>query len=189
MKARLCFWKWNTWEYPNQLQKPKVLKFTGDVRNSKHTIESRYSKTDVIPFLCTCLEDKPLDLIRHATAQLPSSRSVCAFQLDTPNEKRYKCWYSKSLSHWPDTCPKFPALSIDQRIKVAKENHVCLVVWKQLEENIGCIIVQEVENVSELRIDRAQMHPEELVARKAPLGWVVFWWSQKKCKCMVDSTM
>ena len=36
----------------------------------------------------------------------------------------------KNLSHWPDTCPKFAALGIDQGIWVAKENHVCFSCLK-----------------------------------------------------------
>ena len=49
-----------------QMEKPKLLKFSGDVReyvifraDFKHTIESRlYSKRDAI----TCLKEKPLEL-------------------------------------------------------------------------------------------------------------------------------
>ena len=237
-----------------KMEKPKITKFTGNVReyaifraDFKHAIESRYSKRDAITFLRTCLEDKPLELIKgissdyeaawdyfdaiygdprfvsdtitqdivkfialqpgedarfcdlvllvkrsfnilkevgsqndmdnshmlsiieqkkcsddrkvwsrdlerqgekatlerlmnwmdvemksrmRATAPLRSSRSVCAFQVDTPKQKWYKCWYCKSSSHWPDSCPKFAALVIDQRIQVAKENHVCFSCMK-----------------------------------------------------------
>ena len=211
-----------------KMEKPKMPKFTGNVReyaifhaDFKHAIESRYSKRDAITFLRTCLEDKPLELIKgigldydaawdyleaiygdprfvsdtitqdivkyralqpgedarfcdlvhlvkrrfnilkevgsqndmnnshvlaiieqkmcsddrkvwsrdlerqgekatlerlmnwmhvkiksrmHTTAPLRSSRSVCAFQVDTPKQQWCKCWYCKSLSHWPDSC-------------------------------------------------------------------------------------
>ena len=50
-----------------QMEKPKLLKFSGDVReyvifraDFKHTIELRYSKRDAI----TCLKVKPLELIQ-----------------------------------------------------------------------------------------------------------------------------
>ena len=66
----------------------------------------------------------------RATAPLRSSKSVYAFQVDTPNQKWHKCWYCKNPSHSPDTCPKFTALSIDQHIRVAKENHVCFSCLK-----------------------------------------------------------
>ena len=237
-----------------KMEKPKMPKFTGDVRDYaifradfKHAIESKYSKRDAITFLRTCLQDKPLELIKgissdykaawdyldsiygdprfvsdtitqdivkfralqpgedarfcdlvhlvkrsfntlkevgsqndmdnshmlsiieqkmcsddrkvwsrdlerqgekatlerlmkwmdvemksrmRATAPLRSSRSVYALQVEAPNQKWYKCWYCKNSSHWPDTCPKFAALGIDQRIKVAKENHVCFSCMK-----------------------------------------------------------
>jgi hypothetical protein len=54
-----------------QMEKPKLPKFAGDVReyaifkaDFKHAIESRYSKRDSITLLRTCLKDKPLDLIK-----------------------------------------------------------------------------------------------------------------------------
>ena len=34
-----------------------------------------------------------------------------------------KCWLCKNSTHWPDQCPKFAALGIEQ-LKMAKENHV-----------------------------------------------------------------
>ena len=77
-----------------------------------------------------CWMDVEIKSRLRAIAPSRSSRSVCAFQVDTPNQKWYKCWYCKSSSHWPDTCLKFAALGIDQRIKVAKENHVCFSCMK-----------------------------------------------------------
>ena len=54
-----------------QMEKPKLPKFLGDVREYvifragfKHTIESRYSKRDAITLSRTCLKDKPLELIQ-----------------------------------------------------------------------------------------------------------------------------
>ena len=66
----------------------------------------------------------------HATAPLRSSRSVYALQVETTNQKWYKCWYCTNLSHRPDRCHKFVAVSINQRIKIAKENHVCFSCMK-----------------------------------------------------------
>ena len=72
----------------------------------------------------------------RTTAPLRSSRSVCAFQVDTPKQKWCKCWYCKSSSHWSDSCPKFAALDIDQRIKVAKEN-----CRRRRREGNACIFI------------------------------------------------
>ena len=54
-----------------KMEKPKMPKFYGDVRkyaifraDFKHAIESRYSKRDAITFLRTCLQGKPLELIK-----------------------------------------------------------------------------------------------------------------------------
>ena len=54
-----------------KMEKPKLPKFSGDVReyaifkaDFKHAIESRYSKRDAITFLRTCLDGKPLELIK-----------------------------------------------------------------------------------------------------------------------------
>ena len=54
-----------------KMEKPKMPKFSGDVReyaifrsDFKHAIEARYSKRDAITFLRTCLQGKPLDLIK-----------------------------------------------------------------------------------------------------------------------------
>ena len=54
-----------------KMKKLKMPKFYGDVReyaifraDFKHAIESWYSKRDTIMFLCTCLQGKPLELIK-----------------------------------------------------------------------------------------------------------------------------
>ena len=54
-----------------KMEKPKMPKFSGDVReyaifrsDFKHAIEARYSKRDAITFLRTCLQGKPLNLIK-----------------------------------------------------------------------------------------------------------------------------
>ena len=54
-----------------KMEKPKMPKFYGDVReyaifrsDFKHAIEARYSKRDAITILRTCLQGKPLDLIK-----------------------------------------------------------------------------------------------------------------------------
>ena len=54
-----------------KLEKPKMPKFSGDVReyaifrsDFKHAVEARYTKRDAITFLRTCLQGKPLDLIK-----------------------------------------------------------------------------------------------------------------------------
>ena len=54
-----------------KMEKPKMPKFSGDVReyaifrsDFKHAIEARYTKRDAITSLRTCLQGKPLDLIK-----------------------------------------------------------------------------------------------------------------------------
>ena len=54
-----------------KMEKPKMPKFAGDVRDYaifradfKHAVESKYSKRDAITYLRTCLQDKPLELIK-----------------------------------------------------------------------------------------------------------------------------
>ena len=46
-------------------------------------------------------------------------------------EERHKCWLCKVSTHWPDQCQKFAALSIEERIKTAKANHVCFSCLKK----------------------------------------------------------
>ena len=53
------------------MEKPKMPKFYGGVRkyaifraDFKHAVESRYSKRDAITFLRSCLQGKPLELIK-----------------------------------------------------------------------------------------------------------------------------
>ena len=54
-----------------KMEKPKMPKCSGDVReyaifrsDFKHAIEARYSKRDASTILCTCLQGKPLELIK-----------------------------------------------------------------------------------------------------------------------------
>ncbi|XP_070548333.1 uncharacterized protein [Ptychodera flava] len=54
-----------------KMEKPKLPKFSGDVReyftfkaDFKHMVNTRYSKRDAVALLRTCLQGKPLDLIK-----------------------------------------------------------------------------------------------------------------------------
>lgn len=245
-----------------KMEKPKLPKFAGDVReyaifkaDFKHTIEARYTKRDAISFLRTCLQGKPLDLIKgigtdydaaweyldsiygdprfisdtitqdvvkfralqngedarfcnlvhlvkrcfntlkeagvpsdmdnshmlsiieqkmcahdrkvwsrdlerdgkkatlqglmdwmtvemksrmRATAPLrtgsSSQRFVNHFIGDASGKSNttwHKCWMCRNSAHWPDQCQKFAALSINERLKIAKENHVCFGCLKR----------------------------------------------------------
>ena len=63
-----------------------------------------------------------------------STRSVNHFMKDDSgkgNATWHKCWMCRSSAHWPDQCPKFAALSVDERLKMAKENHVCFGCLKR----------------------------------------------------------
>ena len=73
----------------------------------------------------------------RATAPLrtgSSTRSVNHFLKDDSgkgNATWHKCWMCRNLAHWPNQCQKFAALSVDERLKTAKENHVCLGCLKR----------------------------------------------------------
>ena len=73
----------------------------------------------------------------RATAPLrtcSSTRSVNHFMKDDSgkgNATWHKCWMCRSSAHWPDQCPKFAALSVDERLKMAKENRVCFGCHKR----------------------------------------------------------
>ena len=54
-----------------KMEKPKMPRFSGDVReyaifraDFKHAIETRYSKRDCLTYLRTCLQGRPLELIK-----------------------------------------------------------------------------------------------------------------------------
>ena len=65
----------------------------------------------------------------HASLRTGSStRSVNHFLKDDSsngNATWRKCWMCRNSAHWPDQCHKFAALSVDERLKMAKENYVC----------------------------------------------------------------
>ena len=44
---------------------------------------------------------------------------------------KHKCWLCQSWTHWPDQCEKFAALNVHERLKTAKENHVCFSCLKK----------------------------------------------------------
>ena len=76
----------------------------------------------------------------RATAPLrtgSSSRLVNHFLTDSPDAigkskpTWHKCWMCRDSAHWPDQCQKFAALSIEERLKIAKENHVCFGCLKR----------------------------------------------------------
>ena len=48
-----------------------------------------------------------------------------------------KCWLCNTSSHWMDKCQTFGALTVDERIKLAKENHICFACLKPAARNHG----------------------------------------------------
>ena len=48
----------------------------------------------------------------------------------------YKCWLCKNSKHWPDQCPKFAALSVDDHIATARANHLCFSCLKRAGRDI-----------------------------------------------------
>lgn len=72
-----------------KIEKPKMPKFYGDVReyaifrsDFKHAVEARYSKRDAITILRTCLQGKPLDLIKGTGSDYDAAWS-CEVSTDT----------------------------------------------------------------------------------------------------------
>ena len=70
----------------------------------------------------------------RATAPLRSSsnspRKVNHLQAqgdEDTKQTNLRCWLCRNSTHWPDQCPKFAALSVDDGLKKAKENHVLVV--------------------------------------------------------------
>ena len=61
----------------------------------------------------------------------PHRRHINHVRADGDNPPRHKCWICKTSAHWPDQCPKFAALSIEDRIKSTKANHVCFSCLKR----------------------------------------------------------
>ena len=47
------------------------------------------------------------------------------------NSTWHRCWMCQNAAHWPDQCQRFAGLSIDERRKIAKENHVCFGCLKR----------------------------------------------------------
>ena len=65
------------------------------------------------------------------TSSSSSRRTVNHVQVDAENKSRHKCWFCRDSTHWLDQCQKFAALSIDNRIKAARNNHVCFSCLKR----------------------------------------------------------
>ena len=59
------------------------------------------------------------------------TRYVNHLRSDDDKSVWHKCWLCKISSHWPDQCPKFAALSIDDRLATAKANHLCFSCLKR----------------------------------------------------------
>ncbi|KAK3735362.1 hypothetical protein QZH41_000452 [Actinostola sp. cb2023] len=51
------------------------------------------------------------------------------------NNKQHKCWMCQNSTHWPDQCQKLTALTVEDRLKAAKENHACFICLKQAGRN------------------------------------------------------
>jgi hypothetical protein len=52
-------------------------------------------------------------------------------EIEGGNKSRNKCWLCNNSSHWPDQCQKLAAMSVEERLVAAKENHVCLSCLKK----------------------------------------------------------
>ncbi|XP_068697577.1 uncharacterized protein [Montipora foliosa] len=68
----------------------------------------------------------------RATAPLRTRSTHHAVSYVTKgNEERSKVSTFKCSTHWPDQCLKFAALSLDERLNAAKENHACFSCLKR----------------------------------------------------------
>ncbi|CAB4024538.1 Hypothetical predicted protein [Paramuricea clavata] len=52
-------------------------------------------------------------------------------EIEGGNKSRNRCWLCNNSSHWPDQCQKLAAMSVEERLVVAKENHVCFSCLKK----------------------------------------------------------
>ena len=64
---------------------------------------------------------------------LPARRRVSHVngEIDGGKKTRHKCWVCLSATHWPDQCTKFASMTVDERLKTAKDNHVCFSCLKK----------------------------------------------------------
>ena len=61
-----------------------------------------------------------------------SRRNVHHFGYEKDQKERHKCWLCNDSTHWPDQCTFYEALlSVDERINLAKSNHVCFSCLKR----------------------------------------------------------
>ena len=72
----------------------------------------------------------------RATASIrsagPSRRNVNHFGYSEKDKKeRHKCWLCNDSTHWPDQCKKLGSMNVDERINLAKSNHVCFSCLKR----------------------------------------------------------
>ena len=64
-----------------------------------------------------------------------SQRSINHFKTEEGSREKHKCWICKVSTHWPDQCRKFQSLSIDERVKISKDNHACFSYLKKAGRN------------------------------------------------------
>ena len=67
----------------------------------------------------------------HYVAMETSKSTFMQRDVSADSKTRHKCWYCKNSDHWPDQCSNFARLKVDERLKAAKENHVCFSCLKQ----------------------------------------------------------
>ena len=46
-------------------------------------------------------------------------------------KKWHKCWVCETSNHWPDQCPRLNEMKVEERKKLAKENHACYACLKK----------------------------------------------------------
>ena len=146
--------------------------------NATRTLKSRIRATAPIKTISSQRR-----IVNHVRAE-NSSRG-------TPT--RHKCWICSDSLHWPDQCPKFAVLSIDDRYRAVKENNVCFSCLKKAGKDhkaSNCSRRQQCVKFDN-RLRCTSFHHQllhktkpfqigetkqaiHLVVQHSPLGWVIF---------------
>ncbi|XP_068687785.1 uncharacterized protein [Montipora foliosa] len=97
-------------------------------------------------------------------------RPVYHFKSDSDKPVWHKCWLCKTSSHWPDQCPKFISLSVDDRIATAKANHLCFSCLKRAGRGHTMDNCKRKEQCTKLENGtRCQQHHHQLLHKSNPV--------------------
>ena len=101
---------------------------------------------------------------------LSGKRPVYHFKSDSDKPVWHKCWLCKTSSHWPDQCPKFISLSVDDRIATAKANHLCFSCLKRAGRGHTMDNCKRKQQCTKLENGtRCQQHHHQLLHKSNPV--------------------